>query len=634
MVQVQASAQELLFPAQAWGSRSCCPHCKGLVRQAFHVHRQSSGETGLWERLQHHLPEQGARCSAIAFPLPFPMLCQAFQPSVWDHNPQVFSWSSARRPFGTAPVCGRAAAPLLKSSALGRWISQLSTWRRGCWGHPCGGSCHCACPTLFTWTCSSTQKCEVIAIGRVTDAQLAPHLPNNMLRATSRESLVHRGFELLGAGIGDAHCWPRRQSQSAAAAWRPSPNWRTRKSGSSSCGLVLPTPAWPTGWGVHPDPQTQGLQDFDHKARLSNWPPPWPQPMGPSGPWAATVWPGTTVCKARRCCILPGLAWCLREPVRTPRPRLPTCSRRPPCSSSPQHVECPAPKPAAAGGGIVPPTRRIWLSALTDLTKQVGRNSCKEHASHLALRSRARGPSLLSCPAYGPHGELRQRLGVADATTDAWCPRCDSVHAATCCTGGERTTRRNALRDAVCQCADRAGLQPEKRSLACCSPSGLQTPALPDGALPTFSCPLTSVLPLIWPGCHSPVRGRRPLVRRRVLVLQPPRHMQLSKECTWTRHSLPNPPDHFPSARGRSNGCLGGRLCALPPEACQGRLCSRGWAGRPAWGTSPRAFGHCAKLPTPRHPATSHRAHHGQPIAYFSVNVSWTPSEWPSFLVS
>ena len=48
------------------------------------------------------------------------------------------------------------------------------------------------------------QKCEVIAIGRVTDAQLAPHLPNNMLRATSRESLVHRGFELLGAGIGDA----------------------------------------------------------------------------------------------------------------------------------------------------------------------------------------------------------------------------------------------------------------------------------------------------------------------------------------------------------------------------------------------------------------------------------------------
>lgn len=40
-------------------------------------------------------------------------------------------------------------------------------------------------------------------------------------------------------------------------------------------------------------------------------------------------------------------------------------------------------------------------------------------------------------------------------------------------------------------------LTAEKRSLACCSPSGLQTPALPDGALPTFSCPLTSVLPLI-----------------------------------------------------------------------------------------------------------------------------------------
>ena len=64
--------------------------------------------------------------------------------------------------------------------------------------------------------------------------------------------------------------------------------------------------------------------------------------------------------------------------------------------------------------------------------------------------------------------ELRQRLGMPDATSDLWCPQCQgvldrfSLHAATCVAGGERNQRHNALRDLVCSWAERAGMQPEK----------------------------------------------------------------------------------------------------------------------------------------------------------------------------
>lgn len=64
--------------------------------------------------------------------------------------------------------------------------------------------------------------------------------------------------------------------------------------------------------------------------------------------------------------------------------------------------------------------------------------------------------------------ELRLRLGVAEASSDTWCPRCDSVldtfslHAGVCAAGGERTCRHHAAREVVLRWADRAGLQPER----------------------------------------------------------------------------------------------------------------------------------------------------------------------------
>ena len=83
--------------------------------------------------------------------------------------------------------------------------------------------------------------------------------------------------------------------------------------------------------------------------------------------------------------------------------------------------------------------------------------------------------------------ELKRRLGVPDAPTDGWCPKCDwivdrfSFHAGTCAAGGERTQRHNALRDLLASWADRAGLQPEveksglllpQRNPSCPAPAG------------------------------------------------------------------------------------------------------------------------------------------------------------------
>ena len=64
--------------------------------------------------------------------------------------------------------------------------------------------------------------------------------------------------------------------------------------------------------------------------------------------------------------------------------------------------------------------------------------------------------------------ELRARLQIPDADTDAWCPLCDGVldihnyHAGMCVAGGERTQRHYVVRDIVCAWAHRAGLRPER----------------------------------------------------------------------------------------------------------------------------------------------------------------------------
>ena len=76
--------------------------------------------------------------------------------------------------------------------------------------------------------------------------------------------------------------------------------------------------------------------------------------------------------------------------------------------------------------------------------------------------------------------EVRVRLGVPEASQDAWCPKCDAVldthghHSGMCLAGGERVLRHNALRDLVYSWAERACLRPEKER------AGLLLPQRPD----------------------------------------------------------------------------------------------------------------------------------------------------------
>ena len=59
--------------------------------------------------------------------------------------------------------------------------------------------------------------------------------------------------------------------------------------------------------------------------------------------------------------------------------------------------------------------------------------------------------------------ELRQRLGLADASADVFCPCCEgvldrfSLHAGTCVAGGERNQRHNAVRDLRGACGSSSG---------------------------------------------------------------------------------------------------------------------------------------------------------------------------------
>ena len=133
--------------------------------------------------------------------------------------------------------------------------------------------------------------------------------------------------------------------------------------------------------------------------------------------------------------------------------------------------------------------------------------------------------------------ELRQRLGVADASTEAWCPRCDGVldtltlHAAVCCAGGERTVRHHALRDILATWVDRAGLQPEKKKGGLLLPPTI--PAASGGGRQTCTSlhTLVHLLPLTWPS--RPPRGRQPWEKLRAPVWRPLLPMRKPKQPIW-----------------------------------------------------------------------------------------------------
>ena len=147
------------------------------------------------------------------------------------------------------------------------------------------------------------------------------------------------------------------------------------------------------------------------------------------------------------------------------------------------------------------------LTASLDLSgwaRQLGRSSATTCA---LLRSEAEAGArafLVATPSGRKRmesaafvAELRQRLGVPDASADVWCPKCDgvldarSLHAATCSSGGERTLRHTAVRDLLCWWAERSGLQPEKER------PGLLLPQRPEDAQHALRRPADVYLPCL-----------------------------------------------------------------------------------------------------------------------------------------
>ena len=96
--------------------------------------------------------------------------------------------------------------------------------------------------------------------------------------------------------------------------------------------------------------------------------------------------------------------------------------------------------------------------------------------------------------------ELRQRLGLPEASEDKFCPKCEgmldvySLHASTCAAGGERALRHNCARDVLCEWAEKAGLRAEKER------PGLLLPQRPEEVSLARRRPADIFLPaLTWP---------------------------------------------------------------------------------------------------------------------------------------
>ena len=111
---------------------------------------------------------------------------------------------------------------------------------------------------------------------------------------------------------------------------------------------------------------------------------------------------------------------------------------------------------------------RSHLNTASVVTKAVLLSEC-EPGARAFLNAVPRGHTQMEPAIFIT--ELGQRLGVADAVADGWCPKCDAVmdrfshHAAVCLAGGERTQRHHAIRDRLAWWLDVAGLKPEKERL-------------------------------------------------------------------------------------------------------------------------------------------------------------------------
>ncbi|CAE7877562.1 unnamed protein product, partial [Symbiodinium necroappetens] len=288
-------------------------------------------------------------------------------------------------------------------------------------------------------------KCEVVGAGLLSESALTRVLPQSLLYTSDGSSRFQRNFELLGAAIGDedftaSHCLARAQAAAPLL---------------EAIG---------------------GLEDSQVSLRL----------LRSCAGHARLV---HSMRSYKACCELDasyGLA---------------------PLSGDPYVVQALAafndflPQPLAADVVLASKQKMLTTAeaswqrhlATSSLTARAVLRSEAEPGARAFLAAVPSGPTRMESAAFIV--ELRQRFGAPDAASDTWCPLCQgvldthSLHASTCAAGGERTQRHHALRDALCNWAARAGLQPERER------PGLLLPQRPEEARVAARRPADIYLP-------------------------------------------------------------------------------------------------------------------------------------------
>ena len=115
------------------------------------------------------------------------------------------------------------------------------------------------------------RKCEVVAVGNVSAADLVGHLPDALLRTPESSSKVLQHFELLGAPIGDSassqvHSKARVDQTKAlldaiGELEDPQIGLRLLRSCTGHCRIVHSMRSAP------PEPQLPAFQEFDRQVR-------------------------------------------------------------------------------------------------------------------------------------------------------------------------------------------------------------------------------------------------------------------------------------------------------------------------------------------------------------------------------
>ena len=360
-------------------------------------------------------------------------------------------------------------------------------------------------------------KCEAVAVGGLCPADLGPHFPAALLRHPDGSPRVLHNFEFLGAAIGDAAFSDAHTARRAEQANRLLEALASLE--DSQVGLRLLRSCAGFVRLVHsmrcnpPGVQQHALATFDQMVRTCFG--------GLTGlHLTASQWQ-----QAGRSLAHAGLG--LRSTVQhapaaylaSLGSSLSACAELDSGFSPVEVLTAPGALDALRslnsqldGGSQLCLEKALAfnqhaLSARLDAAcwdKQIAGASPAERASlwsETGLGARAflaavpSGPTRMEKATFV--AELRVRLGVPDAPTDAWCPRCDGIldrlshHAGVCVAGGERAQRHYAVRDVVHAWAEKAGLRPEKER------PGLLLPQSPDDTQSARRRPADVFLPAL-----------------------------------------------------------------------------------------------------------------------------------------